>query len=57
MTESGKIEAKFLLAIRKASPQKITELNVEQVEIEKILRRFSVVLQIGGELTLEVAFK
>jgi hypothetical protein len=48
LTSSGRVEGRFILAIRKAGPQKIIELNTEHVEVEKILRKFSIILQIGG---------
>lgn len=57
LSESGRVEGRFILGIRKSNPQKIVELNVEHMEVEKILHKFSIVLQIGGELTLEVSFK
>jgi hypothetical protein len=57
LTSNEKVEGRFLLAIRKANPQKIVELNMEHYEVEKILQKFNIVLQIGGELTLEVTFK
>jgi hypothetical protein len=31
LIEHGRVEGRFILAIRKAGPQKIMELNIEQV--------------------------
>lgn len=52
LAKKGKVEGRFIVAIRKGAPQKITQLNVEYLQIEKLLKKYIMILQIGGDLIL-----
>lgn len=46
-----------MVVIRKIGPQKISELNEEHNEVERILQNYCLTLTIGGEFCIEVSPK